>query len=105
MAEQPVNYSTLEVSGSEQPTDYSTLEVSRSEYSGARNAAVTQPEADLQPNILENLESSSASSSTNPGKKEWIPTMLGKWPGFSLALALFLFVGLLEYLERLSRER
>ena len=105
MAEQPVNHSTLEVSGSEQTTDYSTLEVSGSDYSGALNAAVTQPKADLQPNLLGSLESSSASSSTNPGKKEWIPTMLGKWPAFSLALALFLFVGLLEYFERLSRER
>lgn len=93
----------------EQPVDFSTLEVSGSEYSEAFNPnckdAVTQPKVDPQSKSLEDLEPSSNSGSAIPGKKEWIPTMLGKWPAFSLALALFFLVGLLEYFDRLSRER
>ena len=93
----------------EQPVDYSTLEVSGSHHSDALNPsckdAVTQPKANLHSNIPEELESSSTSSSAIPGKKEWIPIMLRKWPAFSLALALFFFVGLLEYFDHLNRER
>ena len=93
----------------EQPVDYSTLEVPGLEYNEVLNSyckdAVMQPKPDHQSNILEDLEPSSTSGSSIPGKKEWIPFTLGKWPTFSLALALFFLVGLLEYLDRLSRER
>ena len=95
MAEQSVNFSTLEVSGAE------CCEALDSYC----KAAATQPRADLQSNILENLEFSSTSGSAIPIKKEWIPTMLGKWPDFSLALVLFFLVGILEYFDRWSRER
>ena len=93
----------------EQPGEFSTLEVSGLEYSEALHSncgdAVTQPEADSHSNILEDLESSPTSGSVIPRKKEWIPTMLGKWPAFSLALVLFFLVGLLEYFDRLNNER
>ena len=93
----------------EQSVDFSTLEVSGLGYSEALDSnckdAVTQPQADQQPNILEDLESSSTSGPPVPTKKEWIPTMLCKWPAFSLALVLFFLVGLLEYFDCLSNER
>lgn len=91
------------------PADHSTLEVSSSDYSDPLDPycqdAVTQPKADRQSNTLEDLESSSTTGSVILGKKEWIPTMLGKWPVFSLVLMLFFLVGLLEYFDRLSTER